>query len=136
MHSNTKTNYTISTSPFSNTLSTSSHMVSQFFFFQAEDGIRDRTVTGSDVCSSDLDEAFLQFDGHRGIGEAASRSDRPAVGIDEGHAGLTALDVPLEQVAEMARKRTIEVITKEVGDLPTLHLGRAAGTALTHRPPL
>src|SRR5437867_8546775 len=54
MHSNTKTNYTISTSPFSNTLSTSSHMVSQFFFFQAEDGIRDRTVTGSDVCSSDL----------------------------------------------------------------------------------
>src|SRR5207249_7650811 len=25
-----------------------------FFFFQAEDGIRDRNVTGSDVCSSDL----------------------------------------------------------------------------------
>ena len=25
-----------------------------FFFFQAEDGIRDRLVTGSDVCSSDL----------------------------------------------------------------------------------
>src|SRR5437773_1104085 len=25
-----------------------------FFFFQAEDGIRDRDVTGSDVCSSDL----------------------------------------------------------------------------------
>src|SRR5207248_6420529 len=24
------------------------------FFFQAEDGIRDRTVTGADVCSSDL----------------------------------------------------------------------------------
>ena len=25
-----------------------------FFFFQAEDGIRDRDVTSSDVCSSDL----------------------------------------------------------------------------------
>src|SRR5699024_11883815 len=25
-----------------------------FLFFQAEDGIRDRNVTGSDVCSSDL----------------------------------------------------------------------------------
>src|SRR5882672_12802691 len=25
-----------------------------FFFFQAEDGIRDHCVTGSDVCSSDL----------------------------------------------------------------------------------
>src|SRR5437763_12310543 len=25
-----------------------------FFFFQAEDGIRDTSVTGSDVCSSDL----------------------------------------------------------------------------------
>ena len=25
-----------------------------FFFFQAEDGIRDRDVTGADVCSSDL----------------------------------------------------------------------------------
>src|SRR5579862_7794120 len=28
----------------------------RFFFFQAEDGIRDGTVTGSDVCSSDLFE--------------------------------------------------------------------------------
>src|SRR5438552_11375323 len=27
---------------------------STFFFFQAEDGIRDDLVTGSDVCSSDL----------------------------------------------------------------------------------
>src|SRR5260370_14489286 len=27
---------------------------SLFFFFQAEDGIRDSSVTGSDVCSSDL----------------------------------------------------------------------------------
>src|SRR5438067_4860390 len=27
-----------------------------FFFFQAEDGIRDRNVTSSDVCSSDLGE--------------------------------------------------------------------------------
>ena len=29
-----------------------------FFFFQAEDGIRDLIVTGSDVCSSDLN--FIQ----------------------------------------------------------------------------
>src|SRR5256885_7390778 len=30
-----------------------------FFFFQAEDGIRDYKVTGSDVCSSDLMELAL-----------------------------------------------------------------------------
>src|SRR2546427_4110811 len=37
-----------------------------FFFFQAEDGIRDKLVTGADVCSSDLfelgaRESFLLF---------------------------------------------------------------------------
>src|SRR5882672_4342986 len=31
-----------------------------FFFFQAEDGIRDHCVTGSDVCSSDLARRQLQ----------------------------------------------------------------------------
>src|SRR2546425_9754682 len=30
------------------------YCVCVFFFFQAEDGIRDLTVLGSDVCSSDL----------------------------------------------------------------------------------
>src|SRR5207244_8847582 len=29
-----------------------------FFFFQAEDGIRDDLVTGSDVCSSDLGDTI------------------------------------------------------------------------------
>src|SRR5437868_10605840 len=33
-----------------------------FFFFQAEDGIRDRNVTGvSDVCSSDLSDRGTQY---------------------------------------------------------------------------
>src|SRR5437762_10768636 len=31
-----------------------------FFFFQAEDGIRDTSVTGSDVCSSDLEVEIEQ----------------------------------------------------------------------------
>src|SRR5437763_16372460 len=56
-----------------------------FFFFQAEDGIRDTSVTGvSDVCSSDLAEPHgLQRGGVRGprLGTggagAAGRRDRP-----------------------------------------------------------
>src|SRR3989475_8373269 len=41
-----------------------------FFFFQAEDGIRDLTVTGVDVCSSDLPQGFL-IDGHTDAAEGA-----------------------------------------------------------------
>src|SRR5690348_17521892 len=42
-----------------------------FFFFQAEDGIRDGRVTSSDVCSSDLVElvgllASCKREGHEG----------------------------------------------------------------------
>src|SRR5947209_15945655 len=38
------------------------HIVFSFFFFQAEDGIRDIGVTGVDVCSSDLREAYAADD--------------------------------------------------------------------------
>src|SRR5438270_6607444 len=34
-----------------------------FFFFQAEDGIRDLTVTGVHVCSSDLPRSRAETDG-------------------------------------------------------------------------
>src|SRR5438552_10502566 len=35
-------------------------LVCFFFFFQAEDGIRDDLVTGSDVCSSDLTDLVAE----------------------------------------------------------------------------
>src|SRR2546422_517266 len=82
------------------------------------------------------DETFLQFDGHRGIGQAAGHGDRLTVRIDEGHAGLTPVDVPLEQLAQMVGEGSVEVITEQFGDLPALDLGGAARTALTHCPPL
>src|SRR2546430_98940 len=56
------TTYIPKTSAFTIAFSTSQRLrttrasARTFFFFQAEDGIRDLTVTGvSDVCSSDLD---------------------------------------------------------------------------------
>src|SRR3989442_1381696 len=82
------------------------------------------------------DETFLQFDGDRGIGQAAGHGDRLTVRIDEGHTGLTPVDVPLEQLAQMVGEGSVEVITEQLGDLPALDLGRAARTALTHCPPL
>jgi len=41
-----------------------------------------------------------------------------------------------EKIAEMIRKRTVEVIAQQLGYLPALHLGGTTGTTLTHRPPL
>src|SRR5215213_11845124 len=40
-----------------------------FFFFQAEDGIRDWSVTGADVCSSDLLSV-------RGLKDAGARQEK------------------------------------------------------------
>src|SRR2546428_580692 len=79
---------------------------------------------------------FLQFDGHRRRGQAARHRDPFAVGIDERYARLTSVDVPLQQLAEMIGEGSIEVVAKQLGDLPALELGGAPGTTLTHLPPL
>src|SRR6266516_5924688 len=67
-----------------------------FFFFQAEDGIRDRTVTGVHVCSSDLRRAGgLDADQtHAGVvQEPRKEADRVRAAADarDGDLGQTAL---------------------------------------------
>src|SRR5438094_6753078 len=70
-----------------------------FFFFQAEDGIRDRTVTGVQTCAlpiwrgprvfGDILEAIRNYAGadHQADRSApfATRPDRLAVAISRGH---------------------------------------------------
>src|SRR2546430_3827884 len=64
-----------------------------FFFFQAEDGIRDLTVTwSSDVCSSDLAQRRLPL-GLHGFGDALGRGRRR-----DGHTDLRGLDLDLALV--------------------------------------
>src|SRR6266446_7919429 len=66
-----------------------------FFFFQAEDGIRDYKVTwSSDVCSSDLGEA---------LGEAARRNQQ-ALGR---HHHVLEDDLGLRDAAQPHRRLTL-----------------------------
>src|SRR5438128_7929734 len=64
--------------------------------------------------------------------ELGRRIDRAAVGVDERHAGPAAFDVPLEQLTRRLRQATVEIVTEEVGDLPTLDRGRVRGSTVWH----
>src|SRR2546430_8892662 len=65
-----------------------------FFFFQAEDGIRDLTVTwSSDVCSSDLAHAVV-FDIPAGIDIAIEKQTHITVtGVDRQLVGQVAANI-------------------------------------------
>src|SRR2546421_7911251 len=89
-----------------------------FFFFQAEDGIRDLIVTGVDVCSSDLGTNRGADHGGPGlrtqsqvhahatarIGQGASGS-QPPVGDAQGHD--FAADRASRRVANLDRKSVV-----------------------------
>src|SRR2546422_6584444 len=49
-----------------------------FFFFQAEDGIRDVAVTGVQTCALPISLRRLDAGGARGVGEERGPGDRPA----------------------------------------------------------
>src|SRR5256886_11287787 len=49
-------------------ISTAETVVLKFFFFQAEDGIRDLTVTGVQTCALPISRWRLQFSDAKGIG--------------------------------------------------------------------
>src|SRR2546427_3434276 len=77
-----------------------------FFFFQAEDGIRDLTVTGSDVCSSDLvageerekfskillDRLVVEIDAHPEPSDQLQAVKRSISGFRKGKPVLAAID--------------------------------------------
>src|SRR5699024_11348718 len=123
------------------------------FFFQAEDGIRDRNVTwSSDVCSSDLDRggqfaAQLVFDlGHARI-IAPCRTERRRLGRSCTYeavpmrmgwplvaaAGIAGYAVGIERTAFTVRH--VEVPTLPPGSSPVrvLHLSDAHMTPRQHR---
>src|SRR5256886_7746934 len=80
---------------------------SVFFFFQAEDGIRDLTVTGVQTCalpiSRELDPVDAgQHDVHHGEIDVSFEQTRQAVGPGKRNVGLVAFAV--EAVREEVRR--------------------------------
>src|SRR5256886_6533704 len=77
-----------------------------FFFFQAEDGIRDLTVTGVQTCALpiSLEAGELVQDIHRQVGEVVEQMRRGQVnvgGVEElSAAALEALDAIVAATAE------------------------------------
>src|SRR3712207_8036368 len=70
-----------------------------FFFFQAEDGIRDIGVTGVQTCALPISPAAADEDGRH-----EQRPQGREQGDDAGHAvGLAAPDDPLEQASVLVR---------------------------------
>src|SRR5207248_6111070 len=95
-----------------------------FFFFQAEDGIRDRTVTGVQTCALPICQSFVRAllcrrpDGTRiaggGPGTAGSRiSDHPQ---DCDLRGITMLRILTLMVFEIGRASCRERVWGWVGD--------------------
>jgi hypothetical protein len=72
------------------------------------------------LASQDRQQSLLQLLGNFDFWQLGSRAHGAAVRIDERHAGATALDVPLEELACRFGKASVEIITEELGDLPTL----------------
>src|SRR5207248_4443624 len=58
--------------------------VLRFFFFQAEDGIRDRTVTGVQTCA-------LPISGHCEIRQVSARDDRRGRHVAQQRSGAPAM---------------------------------------------
>src|SRR5256885_13434967 len=85
------------------------------FFFQAEDGIRDVAVTGSDVCSSDLNRAqwAVRSGMPRALGYFLPESS-VIVPIDECPVLSPRLAHTFAQLQEMARAGTLPEGMQEI----------------------
>src|SRR2546430_14900759 len=83
-----------------------------FFFFQAEDGIRDLTVTGVQTCALPI----YHDDGRADLERAEQRSHEPWPVRKGDHDALLGLDAALgEYVAEPIRQRLDRSEERRVG---------------------
>src|SRR5205085_6061395 len=85
-----------------------------FFFFQAEDGIRDLTVTGVQTCALPISVRFLaRGEFRRRSAGGAARGDRPPVFYDAGRrladvqlaVGMVAVSVALRSQPRSEERR-------------------------------
>jgi len=75
--------------------------------------------------SEDGQETLLQLPGYLDFLQLGGSVDGAAVRIDEGDARTASLDMPLQQFARRLGETPVEIVTEEVGDLPTLDASRA-----------
>src|SRR5438309_7799282 len=73
-----------------------------FFFFQAEDGIRDGTVTGVQTCALPISISYLKIDA------AVEREQVERVGRFKASRDAAKVERRLKQVAEACRERSEE----------------------------
>jgi hypothetical protein len=76
--------------------------------------------------AENFEEALLELGRDRDVREGAGGADGAAVGVHEGHAGLAAFDVEVDELAEVRGEAAVDVVAEELGDLPALQFGRAA----------
>jgi len=74
---------------------------------------------GGLLVSQNGQQSLLQLGGDLDLSELGRRAHGAAVRVDEGDAGGAALDVPLEELSRRFGKAPVEIVTEEVGDLPT-----------------
>src|SRR5437762_2792207 len=75
-----------------------------FFFFQAEDGIRDTSVTGVQTCALPIYIAFTWFSSDKNIAtvEGGVEGSAEVTGVNPGFAQITARAVPFEKAQDGA----------------------------------
>lgn len=72
------------------------------------------------LVSQNGQEPFLELRRDLYLSQLGRSVDSAPVRIDEGHAGPAAFDVPLDELTRRLGKASVEIVTQEVGDLPTL----------------
>src|SRR6267143_5184572 len=92
------------------------------FFFQAEDGIRDGTVTGVQTCALPiLDAALAQIERAFGKGSIMKLGQREAVEIESISTGSLGLDIALG-IGGLPKGRVVEIYGPESSGKTTLSL--------------
>src|SRR6266498_345829 len=89
-----------------------------FFFFQAEDGIRDADVTGVQTCALPISELVLQaLDLGNVARERLLRADRDGLGGEIERPRIDPASAVAEQRPELARQQPAEGLVRKRGEV-------------------
>src|SRR5207237_3570488 len=95
-----------------------------FFFFQAEDGIRDSSVTGVQTCAlpislSRIKHKIVVMSGKGGVGKSTVAANLACVLAEAGTAGLVDADVTGPDIAKLMGVEEAQVKATDTGLEPT-----------------
>jgi thiol-disulfide isomerase/thioredoxin len=82
-----------------------------------------RRLPGRLAATKDAQESLLQLGRDRGFAEGLRDVDGATIRVHERDARRTALDVPLDELARLGRKRSRDVVAEQLGDLAAFHPG-------------